>query len=84
MSPATRQQFGPYSLNTERDADIIAAFDAVGDGNRIGLLRACVRLAMNADHLDYVFGKDLARVEVRASALSDDEWALIEKARGAK
>jgi hypothetical protein len=72
----TRRQFGPYSLNTESDADILAAFDAVGDGNRIGFLRACVRLAMALNG-----GRSMAGV---GGALSSDEWALIERARGAK
>jgi hypothetical protein len=75
---ATRRQFGPYSLNTASDADILAAFDAVGDGNRIGFLRACVRLATR---LAKANTGELYLVE---HALSDAEWALIEKARGTK
>jgi hypothetical protein len=76
MSPATRQQFGPYSLNTERDADIIAALEAVGDGNKIGFVRACVRLALALNG-----GRHMAGV---GGALTAGEWSLIEKAREAK
>jgi hypothetical protein len=86
MSPATRQQFGPYSLNTEKDADILAALEAVGDGNKIGFVRACVRLAMGADldgQIGRFYGPEYAVHECRCP-LSVDEWALIEKARGTK
>jgi hypothetical protein len=77
MSPATRQQFGPYSLNTERDADIIAALEAVGDGNKIGFVRACVRLAMNPPD-------EVLRMIMPNADLNAAEWMLIERARGMK
>jgi hypothetical protein len=74
---ATRRQFGPYSLNTESDADILAAFDAAGDGNRIGFLRACVRLALR-------LAPSIGGVIDESCLISLDELALIEKARGAR
>jgi len=73
----TRRQFGPYSLNTESDADILAAFDAVGDGNRIGFLRACVRLALTPPD-------EVLRMIMPNADLNAGEWMLIEKARGMK
>jgi hypothetical protein len=67
-------RIGPYTLRADADADVIAALEA--SGNKIGLLRACVRLAMALNG-----GRSMAGV---GGALSSDEWALIEKARGKK
>ena len=69
-------RIGPYTLRADADADVIAALEA--SGNKIGLLRACVRLAMRADPVgvEEAWGAGQA-------PLAADERALIEKARAA-
>jgi hypothetical protein len=66
-------RIGPYTLRADADADVIAALEA--SGNKIGLLRACVRLAIALD--------EGSCTTYTLAALSKDEWALIEKARAA-
>jgi hypothetical protein len=46
MTPTTYTNVGPFRLRAEKDADILAALEAVGKGNQAALFRAAVRLAL--------------------------------------
>ena len=74
MSPQNLVRLGPFTLRADDDADVIRALEA--SGNKVGLVRACIRLAMAA-------GEGNLTTDVVA-ALTPEEWALIERAREAK
>lgn len=70
MTPTNLRRIGPIILRQDEDADVIRALDA--SGNKAGLIRACIRLAMALP------------VDGTGDPLTPAEWALIEKAREAK
>lgn len=77
MTPTLRQVI-TITLRADEDADVIRALDA--SGNKVGLIRACIRLAMALPEADMPKRPELA-YQVGIDA---DELKLIERAREAK
>lgn len=78
MTPTSLRRIGPYMLRADEDADVIRALDA--SGSKIGLIRACIRLAMALPQADMPKRPELAY----QIGIDAEELALIERARSCK
>lgn len=77
MTPTLRQVI-TITLRADEDADVLAAMER--SGNKVGLVRACIRLAMALPQADMPKRPEIAY----QIGIDADELMIIERAREGK